>query len=123
LKREDPDDFVKCYSPKNRFLRQPTWCDEKHPLPGSPPQAGEGAHSEDFGEKERSWAYGYEELISRDKASLDIFWLKDESPSDSDNLPTSEVIAAEIVEDLEAALEQFRELALDLGGIKAEEIA
>ena len=38
-------------------------------------------------------------------------------------MPALGVIAAEIVEDLEAALEQFREIALDLGGIKAEEIA
>jgi type I restriction enzyme M protein len=60
-------------------------------------------------------AYDYEELINRDKASLDIFWLKDESLSDSDNLPAPEVIAAEIVEDLEAALEQFREILADLG--------
>jgi len=56
----------------------------------------------------------YEELINRDKASLDIFWLKDESLEDSENLPDPDVIAAEIVEDLEAALEQFREIATDL---------
>ena len=47
-------------------------------------------------------------------ASLDIFWLKDESLADSDNLPPPEVIAQEIVEDLEAALEQFRLIAGDL---------
>lgn len=52
-----------------------------------------------------------------------IFWLKDESLSDFDDMPALGVIAAEIVEDLEAALEQSREIALDLGGIKAEEIA
>jgi putative restriction endonuclease len=46
--------------------------------------------------------------VARDKASLDIFWLKDESLADSDNLPPPDVIAQEIVEDLEAALEQFR---------------
>ncbi|MGA7951000.1 MAG: hypothetical protein WCA45_12690, partial [Thiobacillaceae bacterium] len=55
------------------------------------------------------------ELVNRDKASLDIFWLRDESLSDSDNLPAPEVIAAEIVEDLEAALEQFREILEDMG--------
>lgn len=59
-------------------------------------------------------AYDYEELMNRDKASLDIFWLRDESLSDSDNLPAPEVIAAEIVEDLEAALEQFREILADM---------
>lgn len=53
-------------------------------------------------------------LISRDKASLDIFWLKDESLSVSDNLPDRGVLAREIVDDLEAALEQFREIAGDL---------
>jgi type I restriction enzyme M protein len=53
--------------------------------------------------------------VARDKASLDIFWLRDESLEDSDNLPAPGVIAAEIVEDLEAALEQFRAIAEDLG--------
>jgi type I restriction enzyme M protein len=56
-----------------------------------------------------------DELIARDKASLDIFWLRDESLEDSDNLPEPGVIAQEIVEDLEAALEQFKEIAEDLG--------
>ena len=50
-----------------------------------------------------------------DKASLDIFWLKDESLEEFDNLPDPDVLAQEIVEDLEAALEQFREIANDLG--------
>ena len=54
-------------------------------------------------------------LVARDKASLDIFWLRDESLADSDNLPAPEVIAQEIVDDLEAALEQFRLIAADLG--------
>lgn len=54
-------------------------------------------------------------MIARDKASLDIFWLKDDSLEDSDNLPEPGILAAEIVEDLEAALEQFREIAADLG--------
>ncbi|MBP7666714.1 MAG: SAM-dependent DNA methyltransferase, partial [Burkholderiaceae bacterium] len=55
------------------------------------------------------------ELLARDKASLDIFWLRDESLADSDNLPPPDVIAQEIVDDLEAALEQFRLIAGDLG--------
>lgn len=53
--------------------------------------------------------------MARDKASLDIFWLRDESLSESDNLPAPDVIAQEITEDLEVALEQFREIAVDLG--------
>ena len=58
--------------------------------------------------------YKYDDMINRDKASLDIFWLKDDSLEDSENLPDPGIIAAEIVEDLEAALEQFREIAEDL---------
>ena len=58
--------------------------------------------------------YEVDELVVRDKASLDIFWLKDESLADSDNLPPPAVIAQEIVDDLEAALEQFRLIAGDL---------
>jgi type I restriction enzyme M protein len=59
----------------------------------------------------------------RDKVNLDIFWLKDESLEDSANLPAPDVIAAEIVEDLEAALEQFAEIAgdLDTAGRHADE--
>ena len=59
--------------------------------------------------------YSYDALIARDKASLDIFWLRDDSLADSDNLPAPEVIAQEIVEDLQAALEQFKLIAGDLG--------
>lgn len=94
LKREDLDEFVKSFNPDNRHLRKATWSDKK---------------------PDGRWRmYEYDELINRDKASLDIFWLKDESLSESDNLPPPDVIAAEIVEDLEAALEQFREIASDL---------
>jgi type I restriction enzyme M protein len=57
----------------------------------------------------------YQVIIGIDKASLDIFWLKDESLEESDNLPDPDVIAQEIVEDLEAALEQFREIVGGFG--------
>lgn len=57
---------------------------------------------------ERWKAFTYAELLARDKTNLDIFWLKDESLEDTDNLPPPEVLAAEIVEQLEAALEEFR---------------
>ena len=72
LRRADLDDFVACYNPANRHERV---------------------------ESERFRAFSYDELVKRDKASLDIFWLRDESLEDSDNLPAPEVIAAEIVED------------------------
>ncbi len=92
LQRKDLDEFVKCYTAKNR---KPTWSEEN---------------------TDGRWrAYGYDELVARDKASLDIFWLKDESLEDSENLPAPGVIAAEIVEDLESALEQMRLIAEDLG--------
>ena len=48
---------------------------------------------------------------NRHEASLDIFWLRDESLEDSDNLPDPDVLAQEIVDDLEAAREQFHEVA------------
>ncbi|NKE64838.1 SAM-dependent DNA methyltransferase [Ramlibacter sp. RBP-2] len=95
LKREDLDEFVDLYNVANRNKRKATWS----------PETPEG----------RWRAYTYDELIARDKASLDIFWLKDESLADSDNLPAPDVIAQEIVEDLQAALEQFRLIAGDLG--------
>jgi hypothetical protein len=54
-------------------------------------------------------------LIKRDKANLDIFWLRDDSLGDSSDLPDPAVLAAEIVEDLQAALDQFAQIAADLG--------
>lgn len=65
------------------------------------------------------WTLGtftYDELLVRDKVSLDIFWLKDESLEDNANLPAPDVLATEIMEDLQAALEQFAEIVEDLGG-------
>ena len=59
--------------------------------------------------EEGRWrAYDYKDLVARDKASLDLFWLKDDSLEDSENLPEPDVLAQEIVEDLEAALVQFK---------------
>jgi type I restriction enzyme M protein len=87
LKRADLDDFVACYKAQNRNKREET---------------------------ERFKRFAYDELVKRDKASLDILWLKDDSLEDADNLPDPDVLAAEIVEDLEAALAQFAEIAGDL---------
>jgi type I restriction enzyme M protein len=113
LKREDLDEFVKCYNAENRHSRKATWKEKASPSPQPSPARGEGVGSEG-----RWRAYTYDELINRDKLSLDIFWLRDESLEDSDNLPAPDVLAQEIVEDLEAALEQFREIAGDLGGVQ-----
>jgi len=94
LKRSDLDDFVACYNPKNRHQRKPTWSEQS-------PQG-------------RWRAYEYEELAKRDKVNLDIFWLKDDALEESANLPAPEIIAQEITDDLEAALEQFATIAEDL---------
>ena len=94
LTRTDLDEFVKCYNPANRHERRATWSEAT---------------------PDGRWrSYSYDEIMARDKANLDIFWLRDESLEDTDNLPDPDVIAAEIVEDLEAALEQFRLIAEDL---------
>ena len=60
--------------------------------------------------QERFKAFSYDELVKRDKVNLDIFWLKDESLEDSANLPDPDVLAKDIVDNLEAALEQFKEI-------------
>ncbi len=95
LKRSDLDEFVACYRAADRHDRQPTWSEAT---------------------PDGRWrAYSHEDLAARDKASLDLFWLRDESLEDADRLPAPGVIAAEIVEDLEAALAQFRAIAEDVG--------
>ena len=90
MRFENLADFIKCYNPQNRHERTATW-DEK--------AAPEG----------RWRGYSYEEIIARDKTSLDIFWLKDKSLTDLDDLPEPEDLANEII-DLEAGLESFRKV-------------
>lgn len=87
LKRGDLQDFIDCYHPANRHKRKET---------------------------ERFKYFDYDTLIARDKASLDIFWLKDDSLDNLDNLPPPDVLAQEIVEHLESALASFREVAAAL---------
>ena len=58
--------------------------------------------------------FDYDELVKRDKLNLDIFWLKDKSLEDSEDLPEPEVLAQEIADDLQAALEQFQSIAEEL---------
>ncbi|MBO9436508.1 SAM-dependent DNA methyltransferase [Ruegeria sp. R13_0] len=66
---------------------------------------------------ERFRKFDYGELAARDKLNLDLFWLKDDSLEDIDNLPEPNILAAEIVENLEAALDQFRSVASELDGV------
>ena len=89
LMRADLDDFVACYNSNNRRDRE---------------------------DSERFRSFEYDELVKRDKANLDIFWLRDESMEDSANLPPPDIIAEEILEDLRAALEQLEEIAGDFAG-------
>jgi type I restriction enzyme M protein len=63
---------------------------------------------------ERFRTFGYEDLVSRNKANLDIFWLRDKSLEGSEDLQPPDVIAAEIAYNLEAALEQFSQIHEDL---------
>jgi len=105
LKRSDLDDFVACY-----FGGTSAVSSKKAGTEASPP----GKNRHDRTESERFKSFTYEELIKRDKINLDIFWLKDEALEDSANLPAPEIIAADIVEDLQAALAQFAEIANDL---------
>ncbi|MBA4189516.1 MAG: DNA methyltransferase [Planctomycetaceae bacterium] len=96
LKRADLDEFVECYRPEKRHLRKPTWNDTT--LDG------------------RWRSFEYDELVKRDKVNLDIFWMKDKSLEDSDDLPKPDVLADEIADDLETALEQFQAIAGKLKG-------
>jgi type I restriction enzyme M protein len=85
--RADLDDFVACYASGDRRRRK---------------------------EAERFRRFAYADLVARDKANLDIFWLKDDTLDDPDLLPPPDEVAAEIVENLEAALERFRRVAASL---------
>ncbi|MGB7001531.1 MAG: hypothetical protein WBE22_05905 [Halobacteriota archaeon] len=64
--------------------------------------------------RERYKPYTYNELMQRDKVSLDIFWLKDASLEDADNLPDPDTPAREIADNLESALGQFSSISEDL---------
>lgn len=93
--RADLDEFVECYNPANRNERKALWHEKNNP--------------------EGRWrVFGYDELTARDKCSLDIFWLKDDSLEDSANLPAPHILAAEIADDLRAALEQIESVLGDL---------
>jgi type I restriction enzyme M protein len=88
LTRQHLDDFVACYHSENRHLRQ---------------------------ESERFHCFSYDELIKRDKLSLDIFWLRDKSLEDANDLPSPDVLIASIIEDLQAAIEQLSTITEENG--------
>lgn len=86
----DLEDFISCYNPQNRYERTETWSEDN---------------------PEGRWRkFSVEEILARDKTSLDIFWIKDKSLADLDNLPEPDMLADEIIENLQSALESFQEL-------------
>ena len=95
LKLSDLKDFIALYNPENRHKRTETYNAETNP--------------------EGRWRkFGYDEIIARDKTSLDITWLKDKSLADLDNLPDPDVLATDIIENIEAGLESFRAIIASL---------
>ena len=94
IRRRDFDEFVACYKPGRMHEREATWSKDN-------PNG-------------RWRACDYEDLLKRDKLSLDLFWIKDRSLTDTDSLPPPDVLAAEIADDLEAALAQFTRIAARL---------
>jgi type I restriction enzyme M protein len=98
MKLQDLQDFITCYNPSNRFKR----VELIMPL---------------IILKEGGGSLAYDEIVARDKTSLDITWLKDKSLADLDNLPDPDVLAEEIAENLESALGSFREVLRQLKAV------
>jgi type I restriction enzyme M protein len=92
LRFDDLAEFIACYNPPSRHQRKELWSEQSNP--------------------EGRWRrFSIEQIMARDKTSLDIFWLKDKSLADLDNLPEPDVLAGEIIENLEAGLNSFRAIA------------
>jgi type I restriction enzyme M protein len=102
MKLQDLQDFITCYNPANRHKRTETW------------RASTSSGSTSIGPEGRWRKFTYDEIIARDKTSLDITWLKDKSLADLDNLPDPDVLAEEIAENLESALDGFRTIIAQL---------
>ncbi len=95
LQLSDLEDFINCYNPTNRHKRSETFVEDTNP---------DG----------RFRKFTYDEVMNRDKTSLDISWIKDSSLTDLDNLPDPDDLADEIVENLEAGLLNFKAILQDL---------
>ncbi len=91
---KDLEEFIQNYNPENRHERTETWSQDN---------------------PDGRWRkFNIEEILERDKTSLDIFWIKDKSLADLDNLPSPDILAADIIENLQSALESFQELKVQL---------
>ena len=87
-------DFIACYHPENRYERTETWSEDN---------------------PDGRWRkFDIADILARDKTSLDIFWIKDKSLADLDSLPSPDVLADDIIENLQSALESFQELKAQL---------
>jgi type I restriction enzyme M protein len=90
----DLQDFITCYNPQNRHERKETWTEDN---------------------PDGRWRkFDIADILARDKTSLDIFWIKDKSLADLDSLPSPDVLADDIIENLQSALESFQELKVQL---------
>ncbi len=88
------EELVECFKPGKIHKRKATWSEEN---------------------SEGRWrGFDYDELVKRDKLNLDIFWLKDKSLEESEDLPEPEVLAQEIADDLRSALGQIEDVLGDL---------
>jgi type I restriction enzyme M protein len=90
MTRADLDDFVNCFNPENRHIRKETWTEEN-------PDG-------------RFRRYTVNEIFSRNNTSLDIFWIKDKSLTDLDSLPEPDILASDIIENLQSAMDSFKDL-------------
>ena len=90
MQLEDLRDFINCYNPSNRNKRKQTWSTDN---------------------PDGRWRkFSYDEILERDKTNLDIFWINDEKSTDLENLPDPDIIASDILENLEAGLASFKEI-------------
>ncbi len=97
MKYENLKDFIKCYNPGNRHNRKQTWSEDN---------------------PDGRWRkFTYNGIMARDKTSLDIFWVKDKSLADLENLPAPDVLANDIIENIEDALESFKGMTEEINGI------
>ncbi len=111
LVKSDFDEFIELYCAGDRTKRKETWNAEMdsilRSIDGASMHHSSGSAS-GMTNDGRWRSFAYDEIIARDKTNLDIFWMKDDSLEDTDNLPAPAILAAEIVEQLEAALTEFR---------------
>lgn len=86
----DPQYFIKCYNPENYYDRHETWSEEN---------------------PDGRWRkYKIDDILERNKTSLDIFWIKDKSLADLENLPSPDELAGDIIVEPTERTKSFLEL-------------